>query len=404
MQRRNGGALERVRTLVRSLLPTVALAFVAACNGTGETRGDAADEVPPSMRAAIAARTVYPAKREEWRADITTDTDSTMVPLAFRASRTTVALLQASPSRISQFELNRHGLLLSTRPARIDPVLNAEVPRDIEVPSDLFSATSSGNVDIMDSATSTLVRESIGGFVFRRTFPLLRGGSGRVCTMAPSTLVHVRVLGERRTLEAFALTANAADDALTDRHRFMDTTTGRMRFGNGDSERCLLITAREVLVIGNPAVQGTGAYNATPLRITSLKPPGVAPQRSIDDAPAERATPADSPTLIQPNVVDAAIVDGGFVVLLGTTSDRRGRIIDYYNERAEYIQSAMLPFTASAMTATGPRFLALHQDERFRWWLSSWLTPMAAQGATSPPEPPRVDVAPAKQLFAPPGG
>ena len=355
------------------------------------------------MRAAIAARTVYPAKREEWRADITTYTDSTMVPLVFRASRTTVALLQASPSRISQFELNRHGLLLSSRPARIDPVLNADVPRDIEVPSDLFSATSQGHVDIMDSATNTLVRESIGGFVFRRTFPLLRGGSGRVCTMAPSTLVHLRLLGEMRTLEAFALTANAADDALTDRYRFADTITGRLRFGNGDSKRCLMLTAHEVLVVSNHSVKGTGASDSTLLRLTSLQPPGVAPQQSADDLPAGSVTPADSLTLLQPYIVDAAIVDGGFVVLLGVSSDRRGRIIDYYNERGEYIQSAMLPFTASAMTANGPRFLVLHQDERFRWWLSSWLTPMAAQGATAPPDPPRVDVAPAKQLFAPPG-
>jgi hypothetical protein len=392
-----------VRALVKSLLSTVALTFVVGCNGVGEIRVDATSDVPPEMRAALAARTVYPAKREEWRADITTDTDSTMVPLVFRASRTTVALLQGSPTRISQFELNRHGLLLSTRPARIDAELNADVPRNIEVPSDLFSATSSGNVDIMDSATSTLVRESIGGFVFRRTFPLLRGGSGRVCTMAPGTLVHVRVLGDLRTLEAFALTANAADDALTDRHRFVDTTTGRLRFGNGDSERCVLITAREVMVISNPAVQGTGAFNATPLRITALQPPGVAARRTIDDVSAGRVTPVDSVTLIQPYVVDAAIVDGGFVVLLGTTSDRRGRIIDYYNERGEYRQSAMLPFTASAMTANGPRFLVLHQDEAFRWWLSSWLTPMAAQGAEAPPAPPRIDIAPAKQLFAPPG-
>ncbi len=354
------------------------------------------------MRAAIAARTVYPAKREEWRADITTDTDSTMVPLVFRASRATVALLQASPTRISQFELNRHGLLLSSRPARIDPVLNAEVPRDIEVPSDLFSATSQGHVDVMDSATSTLVRESIGGFVFRRTFPLLRGGSGRVCTMAPTTLVHVRLLGNLRTLESFALTANAADDALTDRHRFVDTATGRLRFGNGDSERCLLLTEREVLVVSNPTVEGTGSFNATPLRVTPLQPPGVTPQRTINDVPAGSGTPADSLTLLQPYIVDAAIVDGGFVVLLGVVSDRQGRLVDYYNERGEYIQSAMLPFTASAMTGTGPRFLALHQDERHRWWLSSWLTPMAAQGATAPPDPPRVDVAPTKQLFAPP--
>ncbi len=384
------------------LLPGVALALVAACNGTGESRIDATDEAPSTMRAAIAARTVYPAKREEWRADITADTDSSMVPLAFRASRATVALLQASPTRISQFELNRHGLLLSSRPARIDPVLNAEVPRHIEAPSDLFSATSQGNVDVMDSATSTLVRESIGGFVFRRTFPLLRGGSGRVCTMAPSTLVHVRLLGELRTLENFALTADAADDALTDRHRFVDPSTGRLRFGNGDSRRCLLLTERAVLVVSNPTVDGTGSFNSTPLRITPLQPPGVTPQQSIDAVPVVGDAPADSVTLLQPFVVDAAIVDGGFVVLLGVSSDRQGRLIDYYNERGEYIQSAMLPFTASAMTGTGPRFLALHQDERHRWWLSSWLTPMAAKGATAPPDPPRVDVAPAKQLFAPP--
>jgi len=380
----------------------VALALVSACNGTGEPRVDATDEAPAAMRAAIAARTVYPAKREEWRADITTDTDSTMVPLVFRASRTTVALLQASPSRISQFELNRHGLLLASRPTRIDPVLNAEVPRDIQVPSDLFSATSEGHVDVMDSATSTLVRESIGGFVFRRTFPLLRGGSGRVCTMAPATMVHVRLLGERRTLESFALTADSADDALTDRHRFVDTPTGRLRFGNGDSRRCLLLSERDVLVISNPTVEGTGSFNATPLRITSLQPPGVTPRRVIDDTPVGNGTPTDSVALLQPYVVDAAIVDGGFVVLWGVLSDRQGRLIDYYNERGEYIQSAMLPFTASAMTGTGPRFLALHQDERHRWWLSSWLTPMAAKGAAATLEPARVDVAPAKQLFARP--
>jgi hypothetical protein len=378
----------------------MALALVSACSGTGEARVDATDEAPAAMRAAIAARTVYPAKREEWRADITVDTDSTMVPLVFRASRTTVALLQASPTRISQFELNRHGMLLSSRPARIDAVLNAEVPRHIEVPSDLFSATSEGHVDVMDSATSTLVRESVGGFVFRRTFPLLRGGSGRVCTMAPATLVHVRLLGERRTLENFALTADSADDALTDRHRFVGTPTGRLRFGNGDSRRCLLLTEREVLVVSNPAVEGTGSFNATPLRITALQPPGVTPRRMIGDT--GNSASRDSLTLLQPYVVDAAIVDGGFVVLWGVVSDRQGRLIDYYNERGEYIQSAMLPFTAAAMSGTGPRFLALHKDERHRWWLSSWLTPMAAKGAAATPEPARVDVAPAKQLFASP--
>jgi hypothetical protein len=83
-------------------------------------------------------------------------------------------------------------------------------------------------------------------------------------------------------------------------------------------------------------------------------------------------------------------------------SDRYGRLLDYYNENGEYIQSAMLPLTASAMAASGPRFLVLHQDERFRWWLSSWLTPMAARGATAPPEPRQVNRAPERQLFEPP--
>ncbi|MBL0171323.1 MAG: hypothetical protein IPP90_11425 [Gemmatimonadaceae bacterium] len=104
----------------------------------------------------------------------------------------------------------------------------------------------------------------------------------------------------------------------------------------------------------------------------------------------------------QPFVVDASVVDGGFVVLLGVVSDRQGRMLDYYDERGQYIQSAMLPFTASAMTGAGPRFLVLHQDEKFRWWLSSWITPMAAHGATPPPAPRRVDQAPNKRLFEPP--
>jgi hypothetical protein len=102
----------------------------------------------------------------------------------------------------------------------------------------------------------------------------------------------------------------------------------------------------------------------------------------------------------QPFIVDAAIVDGGFVVLVGLESDSQGRVLDYYDERGRYIQSAMLPFTTSAMTGAGPRFLALHQDERYRWWISSWLTPMAAHGATAPPE---LDDAPERQQFARPG-
>jgi hypothetical protein len=41
----------------------------------------------------------------------------------------------------------------------------------------------------------------------------------------------------------------------------------------------------------------------------------------------------------------------------------------------------------------------MHQDQRYRWWLSSWLTPMAARGAEPPPEPPSVTLAPERQLF-----
>jgi hypothetical protein len=102
-------------------------------------------------------------------------------------------------------------------------------------------------------------------------------------------------------------------------------------------------------------------------------------------------------------VVDAAVVDGGYVVLVGFESDRQGRLVDYYDERGAYLQSAMLPFTASALTGAGPRFLVLHQDAKYRWWMSSWLTPMFARGAQPPPEPPRVTRAPAKQLFELPG-
>ena len=207
---------------------------VLACDRTAP----ATDQAPPALRVAMAARTIYPAKREEWRTDITDDTDSTMVPLVFRASGTTVALLQASPTRISLFELNRRGMLLATRPARIDSVLNAAVPRDIIAPTELSRITDDGQVDVIDSATSTLVRESIGGFVFRRELPLLRGGSGRLCTLSPATLLHVRTLGQRRTLEAFTLTANANDDALVGRHRLTVAPSSRLRFGNGDARRC----------------------------------------------------------------------------------------------------------------------------------------------------------------------
>ena len=364
---------------------------VLACDRTTP----ATDEVPPALRAAMAARTIYPAKREEWRTDITGDTDSTMVPLVLRASGTTVALLQASPTRISLFELNRRGMLLATRPARIDSVLNAAVPRDIIAPTELSRITDDGQVDVIDSATSTLVRESIGGFVFRRELPLLRGGSGRLCTLSPATLLHVRTLGQRRTLEAFTLTANASDDALVGRHRLTVAPSSRLRFGNGDARRCLLLAEREVLIVGAPAVPSAG----------------VSPQLSLLRAPGDSAAPstignhgkaADGARLLQPFIVDAAIVDGGFVVLVGVESDTQGRILDYYNERGVYLQSAMLPFTASAMTGAGPRFLVLHQDDRFHWWLSSWLTPMAARGATAPPEPRQLDDAPARQLFQQP--
>ena len=361
---------------------------VLACDRTAP----ATDQAPPALRVAMAARTIYPAKREEWRTDITDDTDSTMVPLVFRASGTTVALLQASPTRISLFELNRRGMLLATRPARIDSVLNAAVPRDIIAPTELSRITDDGQVDVIDSATSTLVRESIGGFVFRRELPLLRGGSGRLCTLSPATLLHVRTLGQRRTLEAFTLTANANDDALVGRHRLTVAPSSRLRFGNGDARRCLLLAEREVLIVSAPADPSAG----------------VSPQLSPLRAPGDSATPptierrvgaTDGARRLQPFIVDAAIVDGGFVVLVGVESDTQGRILDYYNERGVYLQSAMLPFTASAMTGAGPRFLVLHQDGRFRWWLSSWLTPMAARGATAPSEPRQLDDAPERQLF-----
>lgn len=403
VQRRHGGALERVRTVALPLFRAVLLAStlastLAACSTSSET----AEETPPALRDAIRARTIYPAKREEWRADITEHTDSTMVPVVLRASRSTVALLQSSPARISQFELHGQGMLLSTRPARVDAVLNAQVPRDIVAPTDLSRVTSDGEVDVIDSATSTLVRESIGGFVFRRDLPMLRGGSGRLCTVSPATLLHVRHLGARRALEAFTLTADPKEDMLQGRHRFVGDTSSRLRFGGGDSRHCLLLTEREVLIVSAAPEDSSRIPTVATPRITRLRAPGEAAPRMIDDTVArDVAGPTTNGRTQQPFVVDASIVDGGFVVLLGLTSDRQGRIIDYYDEVGKYIQSAMLPFTATSMSGAGPRFLALHQDAKYHWWLSSWLTPMAARGATAPPPPPKVQRAPERALFEP---
>ncbi len=389
VQRRNGGALERVRGIIARVLLVIALPVGVVACGRGEST---ADEASLALKAAMATRTIYPAKREEWRTDITGETDSTMVPVVFRASGTTVALLQASPARLSLFELNRRGMLLATRPVRIDSVLNATVPRDLLAPTELSRITDDGQVDVIDSATTTLVRESIGGFMFRRELPLLRGGSGRLCTLSPATLLHVRALGQRNTLEAFTLTASPKDDALVGRHRLTVAPASRLRWGNGDARRCLLLTDREVLIVSAPADPSTGVSP----QLTALRAPGDSgPPFTIE----RMGRASDSTRMRQPFVVDAAIVHGGFVVLVGLESDRQGRVIDYYDERGRYIQSAMLPFTASAMTGAGPRFLALHQDERFRWWLSSWLTPMAAHGATAPAP---LDDAPERQLFARP--
>lgn len=385
--------------LVRRSAPVLLLsAALLACSD----QVDATDDAPAELRDALAARTVYPAKREEWRTDITHDTDSTMVPLVFRASHTTVALLQSQPTRISQFELHSHGALLSTRPGHVDAVLNAQVPRSIEAPTDLSRVTDDAQVDIIDSATTTLVRESIGGFVFRRDLPMLRGGSGRICTVTPATLLHVRQLGATRTLESFTITALASEDSLLGRHRILGDTSPRMRFGSGDSRRCLLLTTRDVHVIRAP--EPTSRI-ATP-RIERLRSPGEQPLRRIDDSTTQRdgvrAANDAARSARQPYVVDAAVVDGGYVVLVGLENDRQGRLIDYYDESGAYIQSAMLPFTASAMAGSGPRFLVLHQDQKYKWWLSSWLTPMAAHGAV-PPDPPKVQSAPHRQLFELPG-
>ncbi len=378
------------------IVALVACVSVLACdrtgNATSQTSSNASNGAPPELRAALAARTVYPVKREEWRSDITQHTDSSMVPRVFRASHTTVALLQASPSRISLFELNRHGFLLSTRPVHVDSVLNVDVPRDLAAPTELSRVTDDGELDVIDSARSILMRESIGGFMFRRDLPMLRGGSGRLCTVSPATLLHVRNLGLRRTLEAFTITAIASEDSLLGRHRLTGATGQRLRFGTGDARRCLLLAERNVFVVSAPDASDG---RATP-RITSLHAPGSRALTAIDDT--TRIGVADSAQR-QPIVVDAAVVDGGFVVLVGITSDTYGRLLDYYDERGNYRQSAFLPFTASAMTGSGPRFLLLHQDERMHWWLSSWLTPMAAQGALAPPQPRQVTRAPEKQLF-----
>ncbi len=378
--------------IARSSVALALCAGVLACDLTGNFT----DGASPALRKSLAARTVYPAKREEWRADVTQHTDSTMVPQVLRASGTTVALLQASPARISIFELNRHGLLLSTRPTRIDPVLNAQVPRDLVAPTELSRVTDDGQVDIIDSARSILMRESVGGFVFKRDLPMLRGGSGRLCTVSPATLLHVRNLGERRTLEAFTLTALASEDSLVGRHRFTGKPGQRLRFGSGDARRCLLLAEREVIVVSAADRPGT----VVSPRISALRAPGSAAPAMIDDTAG--FTPPDSTQVQQPIIVDAAVVDGGFVVLVGIESDRYGRLLDYYDERGTYLQSAWLPFTASAMTGAGPRFVVLHQDDKRHWWLSSWLTPMAAHGATAPPEPRQVTRAPGKQLFETP--
>ena len=383
------------RGAIASLLLCAATAGAAACSDTI----DGTDDAPPELRASLAARTVYPAKREEWRADITRHVDSTMVPRMFRASGITVALLQESPARITQFEQHSHGGLLSTRPVRVDPTLNAEVPRDIVAPTTLSRVTDDVTMDVMDSATSTLVRESIGGFVFRRDLPLLRGGSGQICTISPATLLHVRHLGERKVLEAFSITADSKDDAIVGRHALRADAGARLRFGSGDRRHCVLITGRGVLVAQAPMDTGAAETPGTSPRVMTLRLPGSPAARTFAGADSlMRNTPAPQ----QPHVVDAAKVIGGYVVLVGMENDRQGRLIDYYNERGEYLQSAMLPFTASALTGEGPRFLLLHHDAKYRWWMSSWLTPMYARGAKAAPEPPPATAAMEKQLFDPP--
>jgi hypothetical protein len=91
-----------------------------------------------------------------------------------------------------------------------------------------------------------------------------RGGSGKLCTLFPATLLHVRALGQRRVLEAFTLTASPKDDALVGRHRLIVAPSSRLRWGNGDARRCLLLTDREVLIVSAPALlTATSATIAT---------------------------------------------------------------------------------------------------------------------------------------------
>ncbi|NCW46358.1 MAG: hypothetical protein EBV77_13030, partial [Gemmatimonadaceae bacterium] len=246
----------RQQVTARGTLAALLLGASAVLGSACGERVDGIEDAPPALRASLAARTVYPAKREEWRNDITRLVDSTMVPRMFRAGGITVALLQESPARITQFEQHSHGGLLSTRPVHVDPTLNAEVPRDIVAPTTLSRVTDDVTMDIMDSATSTLVRESIGGFVFRRDLPLLRGGSGQICTISPATLLHVRHLGERKVLEAFSITADPKDDALVGRHRLRVDPGARVRFGSGDRRHCVLLTGRGVLVAQAPMDTG----------------------------------------------------------------------------------------------------------------------------------------------------
>ena len=391
----------RQQVTARGTLAALLLGASAVLGSACGERVDGIEDAPPALRASLAARTVYPAKREEWRNDITRLVDSTMVPRMFRAGGITVALLQESPARITQFEQHSHGGLLSTRPVHVDPTLDAEVPRDIVAPTTLSRVTDDVTMDIMDSATSTLVRESIGGFVFRRDLPLLRGGSGQICTISPATLLHVRHLGERKVLEAFSITADPKDDALVGRHRLRVDPGARVRFGSGDRRHCVLLTGRGVLVAQAPMDTGAAKTPDTSPRIMTLRRPGEPTASTFGGADSSSRVIPDPQ---HPYVVDAAKVIGGYVVLVGMENDRQGRLIDYYDERGAYLQSAMLPFTASALTGEGPRFLVLHQDAKYRWWMSSWLTPMYARGAKAAPEPPPATAAMEKQLFdLPPG-
>ncbi len=319
-----------------ALLLSASAALVSACGD----RIDGTDDAPPELRASLEARIVYPAKREEWRSDITRHIDSTMEPRIFRASGITAALLQVSPARITQFEQHSHGGLLSTRPVRVDPALDAEVPRGLVAPTTLSRVTDDVTMDIMDSATSTLVRESIGGFVFRRDLPLLRGGSGQICTISPSTLLHVRHLGDREVLEAFSITADPKNDALVGRHRLRVDPGARVRFGSGDRRHCVLVTGRGVLVARAPVDTGVAKTPDRSPRIMMLRRPGDPTPQTFGngdsptrDGPTRDSSSHDIPVPQHPHVVDAAKVIGGYVVLVGMENDRQGRLIDYYDER-----------------------------------------------------------------------